>query len=214
MNSLFLTIENLNSLGVIAQIYQSVLTNQIVRSGKLFLAENTSTEKPKLGRMISSIRLKASVNPLILGILAETEDLTGVVGVRIRSEQMDVDLRLTQRQIERNLKGQVNPLKRKSVTKWNLEESEVDFVKVEMRSFSCGFDSGTDGSSFKSTQNGSEEGASEMDWILDEDFNYLTDISSARLYSFITSPKLSYYLRNENNEKAEEQEHQKNLGIV
>ena len=204
-NSLYLTLKYLNSLSILTQIYQSVLTNQSIRSGKLFNVTSIK-EKPKLGLMIKSIRIKAKAHPLILGFMAETEDIHGAVGVRCRSEQMNVDVRIDQRHIQKVQKDIPNPLKRKSVSKWILKESAVDFLDLEMRSFSYGFDDGPNENSFKND-------AEALNWIIDEDFSYAKDIDRINLDPFITSPRLSYFKRNKDVRKAKEQDHIERIGV-
>lgn len=207
-NSLNLTIANLNNLGVIGQVYQSVLTNQPIRSGSYFaVGSQKDALKPKLGRMISTIRLVAEVYPLVLSFLAATEHISSAVGVRVRSDEMLVDLRLSQRQIAQSTKGQKNLLKRKSVSKWNLEESRVDFANLEMRTLSCGFSSDTE-----DYFNESGDAEADNEWILESDLNYETESSKMKLYPFITSPKLTYYRRTDDFRKAMDQESKKKIG--
>ena len=212
----------MNALGGISQVFQSVLTNQPIRTGQLFESkkivdcDGKQLTKPKLGRMISSIRVKAHIHPLILGLMGETEDLVGTVGVRGRSEEMIVDLRLTQRLVQPTAQSQDNPLSRKSVTKWNLEESEVDFTNLEIRTFSSGFnldvDDNMDPHKNSPTGASNEEHVIESEWQMDEDMQYSENNVAVKLHPFITSPKLSYYRRNQDSSKAEEQEHLKVIG--
>ncbi len=207
-NSLNLTLLNLNSLGTIGQIYQSVITNQPIRSGSYFaVGSQKDAIKPKLGRMISTIRLVAAVNPLVLSFLSATELVSSAVGIRIRSDEMLVDLRLSQRQITHNTKGHKNVLNRKSVSKWNLEESRVDFANLEMMTLSCGF--AGDNDEYLKTTGDSD---ADNEWFIESDFNYETDSSKMKLYPFITAPKLTYYRRTEDFRKAVDQESKKKIG--
>jgi hypothetical protein len=188
----------LNYFGTISHIFQSVLTNQQIRTGKLWSTVTNAHDKPKLSVMINSIRLKASVHPLLLGFMSETTDLKAVVGVRCRCEAMTVDLRLSQRQVKPLKKDEPRQISRKAVSKWKFEEADADLTKLEMRTFSLEF------TAKEETVPVSIETRDhiDMDWIVEEDFHYEMDINQAKLESFVSSPKLCYYLRNNSKEQA------------
>lgn len=203
LNSLNLTLETLNQLSSFAQVYQSVLTNQMVRMGKLFSMVTSNHQKPKLSLLINSIRLKASAYPVLFSLLAQTEDITGVVGARIRADEMNIDLRLIQRMI---LKNTSNQSKTKSTSKWNLQESELDFEVLEM----CTISSGFEGGDFDETILMNDD--TQASWFTDEDFYLAPNLSDIKIYPFITSPKLTYYRRDQDLERAADQGNRKNIG--
>ncbi len=203
LNSLTLTLETLNQLSSFAQVYQSVLTNLQVRTGRLFSAIMSHHKKPKLSLLINSIRLVATAYPVLFSLIAQTEDISGFVGARIRADGMKIDLRLIQRMILQNTSNQA---KTKSASKWNLQESELDFEVLEMCTLSSGFDGDVfDETFFKSDDN-------QTSWFTDEDFYLTQNLSDIKVYPFITSPKLTYYRRDQDPERAADQECRKNMG--
>ena len=206
INSLYLTLETINRLSSFAQVYQSVLTNQQVRTGSLFSTVMTKFQKPKLSLLINSIRLRASAYPLLFSLLAQTEDIAGFVGARIRADEMNLDLRLIQRMI---LKNTSNQSKTKSASKWNLQESELDFEILEMCTISSGFDDGVFEEPFIKADNDDTH----TSWFTDEDFYLTPNLSDIRICPFISSPKLTYYRRSQDPKNAAEQENRKSIGI-
>lgn len=205
LNSLNLTLETLNQLSSFTQVYQSVLTNLQFRTGRLFSTIMSHHQKPKLSLLINSIRLVAAAYPVLFSLNARTEDVSGFVGARIRADEMKIDLKLIQRMI---LKNTSNQSKTKSASKWNLQESEWDFEVLEMCTLSSGFDGDVfDESLLKNNDNLSS-------WFTDEDLYLARSLSDIKVYPFITSPKLTYYRRNQDPKRAADQQSLKNMGNI
>ena len=108
------------------------------------------------------------------------------------------------------LKNTSNQSKTKSASKWNLQESELDFEILEMCTISSGFDDGVFEEPFFKADNDDDTHTS---WFTDEDFYLTPNLSDIRICPFISSPKLTYYRRSQDPKNAAEQENRKSIGI-
>ncbi|KAJ3126644.1 hypothetical protein HK098_007321 [Nowakowskiella sp. JEL0407] len=179
MNYLIITPDSLERLRKLFALIQSPLTALVTRRGKLFLPPppltsmsslasfrsssvsitGSTIRKPKLSRMIGSIRLRVAMYPLVLGFVHEldallTENKQAALGVRLRAEQMDVDLLLKQRSVQdmmvelgfteftgahhyaAALASVINVPR--SAKRWKLVESRIEIAELELRTVTFG----------------------------------------------------------------------------
>ncbi|KAI9017507.1 golgi-body localization protein domain-containing protein [Gaertneriomyces semiglobifer] len=195
LNFLGVSLQALERLFNLVQIYQSVLTSLPVRRGALFQEAGPPVSKQKLGRVVSSIRLISCMHNLALGFTTDLEEAQGGVGLRCRARRMDVDITLVQRLLRRRPTEDL--LTRKSAVKWNLNSSEIEFTDIEAKAVSWGqatpWDQHTNPSSETSSFSDAEDD-SEWMFIHDEQRAHLEDY---RIIPFAWAPKIIYHKRND-----------------
>ncbi|KAJ1565886.1 hypothetical protein HK096_007815, partial [Nowakowskiella sp. JEL0078] len=211
MNYLVVTPDSLDRVRKIFGLIQSPVTGMITRRGKLFQPQGIQSarnsrvslmpskssssfsisgaaRKPKLSRMIGSLRLKVSMYPLLLGFLHEIENqdmnitLTSGLGVRLRAEKMIVDLFLKQRSVQdmivelgftdftttdhHSLASEIHIPR--STRRWRLIETRIDVSDSELRTVTFG-DAGVFHSDENEEINGRRPRSSEDDENEDEE---------------------------------------------
>ncbi|KAI8909298.1 golgi-body localization protein domain-containing protein [Powellomyces hirtus] len=216
LNSLSLTMETLSRFFTFTQVYQSPLTSLPIRRGKLFQEAGPGPSKQKLGRVISSIRLITCIYPLLAGFVAEPRERNWGVGMRIRAEQMNMDMTLVQRVI-RQRRPKEELLKRKSATKWLLSTSEIELKEVEARAIAYGNideakreNEGNAAAAAAKDQDGAGPGhghptaddLEDHDWYFASDYSRSTEEGAEcniNMVPFAWAPRIIYFKRNEVN---------------
>ncbi|KAI8925650.1 golgi-body localization protein domain-containing protein [Entophlyctis helioformis] len=243
-NYLCLNSASLNQLQIMASVYQSILTNIPVRTrGLVFKAWDqarharttaatamtaaaaaaAAIKKPKLGRLLSTVRVVTTLQPLVLSFISEYEDLSGGVGARARALRMESDFSLRQHTLKQiRDQGAGDSVERRPVYRWDLEESAMSFSQIEgcTLTYACdprdlaarsagasgglagggqasGGSAGTASGGGQSGDADAVPGVEDRDaWLFPEDVYYTPDIASIRLTPFLWSPKLIYFRRN------------------
>eukprot|EP00842_Homolaphlyctis_polyrhiza_P005173 jgi/Hompol1/5657/HPOL_004610-RA len=231
-NYLSLSSSSLNQLQILAMIYQSVLTSMPVRTRAAFyrstVANTALGHKPKLSRMIGTVRIVTSLQPLVLSFISEFEDLSGGVGLRARATHMESDVFLRQHRL-RQLAERDSTISRRPVYRWALEKSQISFVSIECcaLSFKSLQTQPQDTSSVRSA-GPTNTAANEFDddsmsnpgyrdeWIFVEDVYYTSDFSLIKLTPFAWSPRIIYFRRGTNDENREHEKeiHREQLSLL
>nr|KAJ3421428.1 hypothetical protein HK105_003574 [Polyrhizophydium stewartii] len=201
-NYLCLNSLSLQQLQILAMVYQSILTNVPVRTRAMIAkpAASGAGQRPKLGRMIGTVRIIALLQPLMLSFITENDDLTGGVGLRARAARMDSDIFLRQHRV-RDVDESASRISRRPVYRWDLEESQLSFVDIEGCTMTYGRTLDPTGEPLRPSTLGLEadddlDQLVDVDeWILAEDVYYSDDFSSFRFSPFLWSPKLIYFRR-------------------
>ncbi|KAJ3415500.1 hypothetical protein HDV05_004702 [Chytridiales sp. JEL 0842] len=185
-------------------------TNMIIDS-----YEDPPVGKPKLGRTIGSVHMKGAVYPLVLSFICEMEDQSSAVGIRCRAEKMDFDMLFEQRTIGSVTDSTMalESIQAKS-TQWSLLSSHFEFTELEGRVISFGVDLLANPGVSDMAEEPSMDGRKQpvligvdredrMEWLLDIDFNYVSNSDLVDMIPFIWSPKMIYFRRHENEDIAD-----------
>jgi hypothetical protein len=188
-NVLFLNNDTLEGIDQLLDVYQSLLTNVPIRRGVMF--DSNRDLKPKLNRMINEVNINAVLRPLVLSFILECEDMLEVVGVRLRAEEMKVDVLFKQYEVD--LKEKI--IDRKQVTKWIRLENYMNFLELEARVLSY-----SDPDSDLHIQKPKCE-KDLSGWIFNEDM--FLDLSKLSMKTCAWSPKVTYmYINNDSTRKS------------
>ncbi|KAI9204045.1 golgi-body localization protein domain-containing protein [Polychytrium aggregatum] len=203
LNGLYLNPEILFRLKKLSEVYQSPLTNLPIRSGSLWSKVSLQPRKPKFSRAIGSVRIAATLHPLVASLINQTEDAKGGVGIRCRTAEMAVDMTLYQQFVTQRSRDDLRI--RKDVSKWKLEDSEIIFTDFEARTLSFGScvgdleNEGLPSAPSQTNCNFNNNMDADMDesleWSMKEDLIYVDRIEDITMNSFLWTPKLFYYRR-------------------
>jgi RNA pol II promoter Fmp27 protein domain len=177
INTIFLNSTTLKNIQILEGIYQSVLTSMPIKRGKVFNVDYKSIDKPKLGNTVRRIQLTILLQPLVLSTLSELEDLSGGVGVRHRAEQLLLDLVYAQHYSSVNAGVENGGKKRKPVTKWNMESTQVSLSGNESRILKF---------SSKGSSSSEEEHHMELNkWVFPEDLKFVDRYRDLEMIPFL-----------------------------
>ncbi|KAJ1334836.1 hypothetical protein BSLG_007990 [Batrachochytrium salamandrivorans] len=175
-NHLCMNSTSFNQIQILTMIYQSILTSVPVRTRSFIFHPVQSGialgPKPKLGRMLGTVRFVTTLKPLVVSFIAENDDASGGVGLRGRTTHMKSDMLFRQHQLT-HIDDDSISISRRPAYRWDLEESQMSFEDIE----GCTL---------------TEE------WTFAEDTFYTSDPSSFCFTPFLWSPRLLYFRRNVN----------------
>ena len=200
-NVFLLNQSSLNQIEILSMIYQSVLTRLQIQTRQSMantaLAQLTC-EKPKLGRVMNSVRIKASLKPLLISLIGEKTDFSGGIGLRARSALVELDVLVRQHKL-RQYSGEMKSIDRKPAYRWDLEESSIGFYAIEgcTLDYRCTTDTSTETNRPRPKQKPSDDSGINRtflkEWTFPEDVYYTTDVDSFLFTPFLWSPRLVYF---------------------
>ncbi|KAJ1342558.1 hypothetical protein BSLG_002875 [Batrachochytrium salamandrivorans] len=204
-NHLCMNSTSFNQIQILTMIYQSILTSVPVRTRSFIFHPVQSGialgPKPKLGRMLGTVRFVTTLKPLVVSFIAENDDASGGVGLRGRTTHMKSDMLFRQHQLT-HIDDDSISISRRPAYRWDLEESQMSFEDIE----GCTLTYSTPNNSSTSADmlapfhlDGDVDHLIDSEeWTFAEDTFYTSDPSSFCFTPFLWSPRLLYFRRNVN----------------